>query len=319
MAQQGGSRKGVAAFVEATRKRERQLEQMASLETEVAKEKANALTAILQQAAAKTTAKAALDRQKYTTLLSLFSLGRVGLDYVASLEDLVRAFQNMQQRLILHYQTVKVQRLVVADTYYSQDATAQELCLDPEQSFDLVRFHITCADEKWPLVVRCVWGFGDLHIDTLLDNVLLPYKDYVRTFPDSASHNRDSDGSFQLWEDDQERVLSLRRANFVNPVALLCDEQRRPLTDLRGLYTFLKKAPVEDNDGVLFKFFCHLARDFIIQSISAAKEMLPAELRGHRFVDPSLFHACWQSAPIFDFWTNYQKRPRFSDEEEEEE
>jgi hypothetical protein len=295
-------------LIDNAKKRERNARDAVKIQQAYEKEKDRLIRAVLHEKSAEIRDTIKSQKSHYDTVLALFSGKGAVLDSVASKKNLQEAFQRLQEHLITHYHDTKGARL--PDTYYSSQLSARDLCVTAEESFELARFHVKGpkVNGNYTVVLRCVLGFGpETARDHLVDNVNLSYEEFADTFPNSSSHNRDAAGTFPLWEYDQERVTSSRRKDFVNSVGLLCDEQGRPLENLQGLYACLGKQLPNGDTRNLFKYFVCLAREFVVNTIATAQQNLPLE---HCFVEPSFVDACWQSATIFDYWTEYHKRPR---------
>ncbi len=141
-------------------------------------------------------------------------------------------------------------------------------------------------------------------------------------FPESASHVRDADGSFPLWDNENLAVASLMRKDMSHPMAVLCVDNV-PLTSLDGLFEAAKDTgefPEDNNAAVkryadyiafsdvekqwLFQAFLSQACQFLATTAQLANEQMRDD-DDMRFVDGDFIRRAWQGAVTQDGWKAY--------------
>jgi hypothetical protein len=141
-------------------------------------------------------------------------------------------------------------------------------------------------------------------------------------FPESASHVRDADGSFPLWDNENLAVAALIREDMSHPMAVLCVENE-PLTSLDALFEAAKDtgefkedsdtkakryaqyiaSPTSDKQW-LFQAFLSQACQFLAATAQLANEQMRDD-DDTRFVDGDFIRRAWQGAVTHDGWKTY--------------
>ena len=172
-------------------------------------------------------------------------------------------------------------------------------------------------------VIRCFRGFGEhAHPDVYLENVRIPFAEpWLSCFPESASHVRDADASFALWDHDNARVAKLMHKDMCHPMALLVQkEENVPMTSLDALFEAAKDAGEFDGGDAankrytgyralsavdkdwLFQTFLAQACQFLASTATLANKTLRNDADDTRFVDGDFIKRSWQGAATFDGW-----------------